>query len=371
MIRIKKIIRSGIVIFVPVLCIIFSQCSDPIRTQFDDTEDAITYHASVIKNAPAISDSLTVMTWNIRFGAGRIPLFYDGFGERYNMTKSEVVYNLTGLCNKITEIDPDILLLQEVDIESKRTAYVDELQFILDHTGLHYAVFAAIWKADFVPSDGIGRINYGNAILCKWPLINGERIALPIRTDQSSLEKYFWFHRNILKAVLPIPDKPSLTILNMHAEAFGKDGTKKKHIDRFKQELDKISLTGGYFVGGGDFNALPPGSPQVKDFPDIPITARFGPDDYSGEETWMDDMYAAYKPAIPLSAYHASPAPYYSYTADENGFWCRTLDYLFTNNALRSGKVLQSSVLPNGHTGVTTMPLSDHAPVYSVLGVKP
>ena len=310
------------------------------------------------------------MTWNIRYGAARIPLFYDGWGNRYNMTKVEIEYNLSNLCKKIVEVNPDILLLQEVDIESKRSAYVNQLQYILDHTHLNYAVYAPIWKADYVPSDGIGRINFGNAILCKWKLSEGERIALPIRTDQSAAEKYFWFHRNILKAVAAIPGHSPLHILNMHAEAWGKDGTKKKHIDIFKQQLDNIESSGGYFVAGGDMNEIPPGSPQMKDFPDISPSARFGGDDYSGEETWLDGLYTTFKSAITLTQYQTNPARYYTFTGAPHIYWCRTLDYLFTNANFSSGTVLQDSLLPNGSIGIPTMPLSDHAPVFSFLEVK-
>jgi endonuclease/exonuclease/phosphatase family metal-dependent hydrolase len=310
------------------------------------------------------------MTWNIRFAAGRIPLFYDGWGTRYNMTKSEVERNLATICRKIVEVDPDILLLQEVDVESKRSAYVNELQYILDRTNLGYAVYAPGWRTDFVPSDGIGRINDGNAILSKWPLSHSERIGLPLRTDQSSIERYFWLHRCFIKATLAIPGHPDLEILNLHAESYGKDSTKKKHIDIFKQHLDAIALAGGYFVGGGDFNELPPGSPLWVGFPDDVQNSRFGNDNYVGEEMWMDDIYKTYCAAIPLLTYQANPSSYFTFTGDANGFWCRTIDHIFTNNTFRSGIVLQTTLLPSGQTGLATMPLSDHAPVYAVLEIK-
>ncbi len=353
------------------LCCTLISCSDPFRSDFPNVEDAAFYRAANAQSSPQPADSLSVMTWNIRFAAGRIPLFYDGRGERYNMTKSEVETNLAAICRKIVEVDPDILLLQEVDVESKRSAYVNELQYILDHTNLGYAAYAPGWRTEFVPSDGIGRINDGNAILSKWPLSNAERFALPLRTDQSSIEQYFWLHRCFMKATLTISGHPDLQILNLHAESWGKDGTKKKHIDIFKQHLDDIAHTGGYFVGGGDFNELPPGSPVWVGFPDDVQNARYGNDDYTGEEAWMNDLYAAYQSAIPLSTYQANPSVYFTFTGDENGFWCRTLDQLFSNTKFRSGMVLQTGLLPDGQTGLATMPLSDHAPVYSVLELKP
>ncbi len=350
---------------------LFSGCADPFRTRFEDREEATTYTASLPKNTSPPPDSLNIMTWNIRFAAGRIAVFYDGRGDRYNLTKQEVTSNLDNICTKITETDPDILLLQEVDIESKRTAYVNELQYILDHTGLNYAVYASSWKSDYIPSDGIGRMNSGVAILCKWPLGVGERIELPTRSDQSSLEHYFWLHRCIVKTTLALPGRRSLSIINIHAESWGKDGTKKKQIDVFKSQLDLAGATGNYLVAGGDLNELPPGSPTWRYFPDDVSNARYGNDDYTGEETWLNDLYAAYVPAIPTASYQSNPAPFYTFTGDPDGFWCRTIDHMFTNNGFRSTMVLQDAHLPNGQLGLPTMPLSDHAPVFAVLEVKP
>jgi endonuclease/exonuclease/phosphatase family metal-dependent hydrolase len=348
------------------MCMCALACSDPFHTGFEDTEDAILVQAATLKPAFPPPDSLKILTWNIRYGAGRIPLFYDGWGNRFDMTKFEVESNLSSLCTKINEIDPDILLLQEVDIESKRTAYVNELQFILDHTQLNYAAYGSIWKADFVPSDGLGRIDMGNAILSKWSLTDCVRIALAIRTDQSSLEKYFWFHRCIIKVTATLPNRSSVDVLNMHAEAWGKDGTKKKHIDLFKEELDQIASAGRVFIAGGDFNELPPGSPRWKTFSDDVPNARFGNDDYTGEETWLNDLYATYTPAIQLTDYHQHPDDYFTFTGDAQGFWCRTLDHLFTNGSFSSSLVLQTRLLPNGQQGTATMPLSDHAPLFSI-----
>jgi endonuclease/exonuclease/phosphatase family metal-dependent hydrolase len=348
-----------------------SGCSDPFRTKFEDREEATHYTTSTLKSTSPPAESLKVMTWNIRFAAGRLAVFYDGRGDRYNITKQEVIANLDRICTKINEADPDVLLLQEVDVESKRTAYVNQLQFILDHSNLSYAVYAPTWRADYVPSDGIGRMNSGIAILCKWPLQDGERIELPVRTDQSSLENYFWLHRCIVKTSLALPGRRSLSILNIHAESWGKDGTKKKQIDIFKAQLDLVAATGNYLVAGGDLNELPPGSPTWKFFPDDVTSARFGNDDYTGEETWLTDLYASYVPAIQLGAYQANPVPYYTFTGDPDGFWCRTIDHLFTNSRFHSSLVLQDSRLPNGQNGTATMPLSDHAPLFAILEVKP
>jgi endonuclease/exonuclease/phosphatase family metal-dependent hydrolase len=357
---------------ISLFCTVISlTCVDLFRTQFDDVEDAIAYQASPIHPSPQMPVTLKVMMWNIRYGVARTPLFYEGWGDRCNLSKAEVISNLERIEKKINEVDPDIVLFQELDRESKRTAYVDELQHILNNTNLNFAYYASIWKGDFVPSDGEGRVDMGNGIASKWRLSDGTRIALPKSSDQSALEKYFWFARNILTAKMLTPQGRPINLLTIHTDAWTTDGTKKKQIDRFKQELDAIGENGALFIAGGDFNALPPGSPQWKEFKDLGPNHRFREDDYTGEEDWMSDLYAAYTPAISLSTFQTDPSQCYSFTGDSSAFWNRMLDHLFTNASFRSGAVLQDSTLSDSTTGIPTMPLSDHAPTIAVVEVQP
>ena len=98
-----------------VVLILFS-CRLPV-TIFDDIEDAIPYKASTSSYAPKNSsevNSLKVMTWNIRYGAARIPWFEDSCGDRVHMTESEVTSHLDSIPTYINaELDTiDILLLQ-------------------------------------------------------------------------------------------------------------------------------------------------------------------------------------------------------------------------------------------------------------------
>ena len=111
-----KLTRFTFIIFIG---LIFNSC-EPIANQFDDFEDAVMYESLIIKEFPS-KKTIKVMTWNIRFGVARLRFFGDGCGNRVIMTKKEVLLGLEGLANKIKIEDPDILLLQEVDIQSKKT----------------------------------------------------------------------------------------------------------------------------------------------------------------------------------------------------------------------------------------------------------
>jgi len=345
--------------------LLMTACS-PLVTAFDQSEEAVLYSAAHPVPQVASPDTLTVMTWNLRFGAGRqTPWFGDSCGDRVILTAAEVLTTMEGIAERIHALQPDILLIQEIDVKSKRTAYIDEVQWLLDHTYFSYGAYASMWQAQYVPSDGLGRMDTGSALLSRWPLRSAERIQLPLRGDQDALTRYFYLRRNILKARVELPDGVDFWVLNIHADAFSTDATKHKHILRFKSELDKLDSVGAAVIAGGDFNMLPPGSDST-DFCDedrCPDEHFHRPGDnplhkegsnYTPEKEWLVDLYSAYFCSVPWADYQAHPARYFTHTTDRSAAWDRKIDYLFSNRPwLAQGSVTHQEILD----------LSDHVPV--------
>ncbi len=330
-------------------------CPDWFHTGFDDIEPAAAYTAANVVTPEQTPDTLKVVTWNIKFGAGRVDVFFECHGDRVLIAADEVDAHLTAIAEWIRAEDPDVILLQEVDRNSRRTAWVDMVQWLLDRTDLNYGVYASMWKADFIPSDGIGRIDTGQAILSRWPLSDGTRIALPEVSEFDALRSYFYLKRNMLRVNLTVGDA-MVTVIDVHTEAFSPDGTKGKQIGVFREELVRLDGEGIRFVAGGDLNAVPPSAEKKQGFPDskCPPDGDFDGDDYTGDDEHMTPLYATgFTPAIPED--EAGGPEHGTHTTDKAGFWNRKLDYLFTNMDKVDG------------SGVThqlgTMPLSDHAPV--------
>ncbi len=342
---------------------------DPFATGFAAREPAVLYQARHKNTPPPLADELVVMTWNIRYAGGRLRFFWECNGERGWMTEGEVRDHLRALAEKINQVNPDVLLLQEVDVDSKRCAYIDNLQWLLDHTALDYGAYASQWKADYVPSDGVGRIDSGNAILSRWPLANAERLALPLIGSQDALTNYFYLKRNILRATIESA-AGRLWLVNTHTEAFAEDETKREHLTTFAQVLDALDDAGERFVAGGDLNAVPPDATRRADFPDDACgDARFEGDDYTGQETWLDPLFARYAPAVTPAEYRADEAGHFTFTGDEQLGWQRTLDYLFTNRRFVPGDTVTHQSAARG--GLETLSRSDHAPVSALLEVRP
>lgn len=358
----------GVVVMAGLIGAVFAFL-DPLDTQFDDIEDAKLFEASEKTPAREKVDRIKVMTWNVKFGGGRIDFFFDCHGDRVLMKEGEVIGHLEGLAQKINQVDPDVLLLQEIDLGSKRAAFVDQVQWLLDHTSLNYGAYASQWRAKFIPKHGLGRVDSGNAVLAKWPIAHAERLALPLISTQDPVTQYFYLKRNILRAKVAVPGDKPLWTANIHTAAFAQDGTKDKQIRAFETELAKFAEQGKTFVAGGDLNTIPPGSKKLRNFPDsVCVDEDFQADDYSKEVGLLDDLYANYEAAIPLETYGADNARFGTHSTHKDTFWNRKLDYLFTNGEFVEGSGLVHQDESTG--GMKTMPLSDHAPITAVLDWK-
>ncbi len=349
-------------IMAPLLIGLASLACGPWVTTFEELEEAEYYQAATLTAAPAAVDTLLVMTWNIKYAGGKIDFWWACFDDRVLMTEEETLGNLERLVEKINAAQPDILLLQEVDVDSKRSAYINQMQYLLDHTDMNYGVYASMWRVQFVPSDGLGRADLGLAILSRWPLEDAQRISLALRTDQDPLTTYFYLRRCIVRAGVAIPGRDPLQVVNVHTAAFPQDDTKLRHIDRFKEELDAIQASGDLFVAGGDLNSLPPGSHRLKDFPDEKcLTGDFEGGDYTREAAWLDNLYATYRPAVPLGDFQnaTDQSPFFSFGAKPDSLGLsRKLDYLFTNGTWVSGSaVTHQDIIGPGFA------LSDHVPL--------
>ncbi|NQU27119.1 MAG: endonuclease/exonuclease/phosphatase family protein [Candidatus Marinimicrobia bacterium] len=346
-----------------IICSILLVGCDPLVTIFEDSEDPINYTAKTIA-VPATADTITVMTWNIRYGATQLPWFGDSCGDRVMLSEDEVFDGLEKLLARINTINPDIIFLQEVDVESKRTQYIDQVQWLLDHTAFNFGAYASMWKAQVIPSDGLGRMDNGNAILSRWPITDAERIQLPLRGDMDALTKYFYLRRNVIKAKIEIPGTDNVYAVGIHSSAFATDDTKQKQINKYIEILDDINSSGGVFISGGDLNAIPPTATKtdfcLEDACNDEDDYHVGDDNhregsyFTPEITWLQELYDKYSPASSLTAYNQNESQYFTHTPNLNGAWDRKLDYLWTNTNWVPGSAitLQEAVEASDHVAV-------------------
>lgn len=318
-------------------------------------------------------DTVKVMTWNIRFGCvTEILWFGDACGERTVLYKKEVEYNLDRVIAEINRIHPDVLLLQEVDIISKRSAYIEQMKYIMDRTYFGYGYYATNWKSQFIPSDGIGRMDEGNAILSVWPMDEAKMYPLPLRGDVDALTRYFYVRESVMSVRVNMPGGKPFYAVNTHLSAFSTDDTKQRQLNRYISICDSLVHTGLPLVTGGDYNLIPPNS-DVTDYcledacedehyhgeGDDPMHKEGSY--YTPEITWLNPLYSKYYPSLPLESYKNNQTDNFTACADPENFWHKTLDYLFASTPF----------VPGSHKAWQELRRqSDHAPVTAYWIVK-
>ena len=248
-----------------------------------------------------------------------------------------------------------------------------------------------MWQADFVASDGLGKVDAGNAVLSKWPISDAERIQLPLRGDQDPLTQYFYLRRNLIKVLVDLPQTDNdLYVVDIHATAFATDDTKQKHVQTYKTTLADLNDAGESFVTGGDLNSVPPyqsaGDNYYGDY--CVIDGCQGDDihtvvdgetvhsegsyfnNFDGELELMQPFYDSYEPAIPSSEINSDHFTHGTWNTSEadtdKEYWDRKLDYLFTNHLNGNWRWQENST----QTHQDAWPLSDHAPVSGILVLK-
>jgi endonuclease/exonuclease/phosphatase family metal-dependent hydrolase len=101
-----------------------------------------------------VAKDLTIISYNIHHGEGR-----DG------------VVNLTRVADVLQSASPDLVALQEVDRNKKRTGYIDQVDELSQMTGMHAAYSVSI-------DSGIGG-QYGNMVLSRLPILESAVYPLP------------------------------------------------------------------------------------------------------------------------------------------------------------------------------------------------
>ena len=207
----------------------------------------------------SVGDSFTVMTWNIGYGAlgDNADFFMDG-GESVNTAdKDRVLSNMDGVLAEIQKEQPDILFLQETDIDSMRSHHINEYEMVRDEMEGYTGAFAANFKVFFLPYPipPIGKVHSGIATFTSYPVSGAERIQLtiPFSWPVSTAN----LKRCVLVSRVPVEgSEKELVLVNLHLEAYDSGEGKIAQTKMLKQILDEEYAKGNYVIAGGDFNQV-------------------------------------------------------------------------------------------------------------------
>lgn len=221
------------------------------------------------EKTPEIGEKYKIMTWNIGYAGldKDTDFFMDGGKMVFPIDKNHVEKSLDHIIKSSKKMDADIKFFQEVDINSKRTYHINQVEKIRKNLGGNTS-FALNFKADFIPYPipPMGKVESGIITQTDFKIKNSKRY------QQEIPHKFPTRLVNLKRAFNPsyIDIKNSdkkLVIVNVHLDAYesgnkGRVAQTKEIINFVNKEYKK----GNYVIVGGDFNQELTG--QYKELPE-------------------------------------------------------------------------------------------------------
>lgn len=211
---------------------------------------------------PDSTDTFSFLIWNVGYsGLGaKSDFFFDGgVGVRADEATTDAYLN--GIKEYIGQnAGTDFILLQEVDVDSKRSWYKDQTRPIHEAAGNHIASFALNYNSKFVPqpvSEPYGKCKGGLLSLTKYKPYSAKRLALT--PDAGWPVGLFMLDRCLLEWRFPLRGGKELVVYNLHLSAYDDGTVKQSQMDTLKNILTREFAKGNYVVAGGDWNQAPPG----------------------------------------------------------------------------------------------------------------
>ncbi len=129
------------------------------------------------------SDTITVLTWNTGYaGFGFDMDYYMYGGQQTRTSRKNAAENLDAITRFLTECDADVILLQEVDVHSRRSYGVNQMNVYRDALKGYTGFFAYNYASRYVPFPlraPMGEVQSGTAIFTKLPAVEVLRFQYP------------------------------------------------------------------------------------------------------------------------------------------------------------------------------------------------
>ena len=225
----------------------------------------------------ATGKQYTAVTYNIGFGA-YTPDYTFFMDEGYMadgtykvgehsvaVSKESVIACTEGAISEVEALDPDFILLQEVDTDSTRSYQVNQKEAFESAFSDDASAFAVNFHSAFLAypiSEMHGIVNAGLLSLSDTHVDSAERRSYPV--DESFPTKFFDLDRCFLVEHIPVEGGHELVLINSHMSAYDEGGLiRQQQLELLCSVLEKEVGEGDYVIVGGDWNHALAGSVEL------------------------------------------------------------------------------------------------------------
>jgi endonuclease/exonuclease/phosphatase family metal-dependent hydrolase len=257
----KKILRISLIFLLIPLLYVGGMIGYAMLTDYDPQGDQI-LQTSSNPPLPLQQDTLSLLIWNLGFGglgAGS-DFFYDG-GKMVHSPEASVRENVAQqqAFLRTEAANTDLILLQEVDVNSSRSYEIDQaagIQAALPNFG---ATFAPNYDVSFIPipfTEPMGAV-YGG-------LLSLSRFQVQATNQHPFVGNYDWptylffLDRCFLSQRFALPGGKELVVVNTHNSAYDDGSLKQQQMEQLQTWLLAETQTGNQVIVGGDWNQFPP-----------------------------------------------------------------------------------------------------------------
>ncbi len=213
------------------------------------------YFSEDYKIAPG--QAYFIMTYNIGFGAYTkdYSFFMDGGKSSWAKDEETVIADICGMAEIINHVGPDILLLQEVDLDGTRSYHVDELELMNQFVKGYYYSYAQDYDSPFLffpPWEPHGANKSCLVTYSRAEIRESMRRSLPI---SESLSRLVDLDRCYSISRIPTENGLELCVYNVHLSAYGgSDAIRQAQLNTLYEDIKADYAKGNYVICGGDYN---------------------------------------------------------------------------------------------------------------------
>jgi len=209
------------------------------------------------EEALKLNNDYSIITWNIGYASlSENEDFFMDDGEKSRPDNKELVENnLNGIINSFNEFDLDLAIIQEIDIKSRRSYYINQLEALTNNFKDYSYNFAKNYDVLFVPVPfpPLGKIESGISTFSKYLIDSSERHQF--EGNYSWPKKIAMLDRCYTVSTLPIENKnEKLILINAHFSAYDNGSLREKQLKEIKTIITDEYAKGNYVIVGGDFN---------------------------------------------------------------------------------------------------------------------
>lgn len=222
-------------------------------TAQDSSDGQVTTNASLESS----DHVFTIVSANLGFGAygPDFDFFMDGGTGSVAPSAQYVTDNVNASAEAIGQLDPDLVLFQEVDIDATRSCGVDEYALLRDDYPAMCSVFAQNYDSAFLAWPLYaphGKNKAGMVTFARYQLSDSIRRSLPI---SESLSKFLDLDRCYSISRIQVSNGRELVVFNVHLSAYGADEeVLEGQRAMLFEDMQAERAAGNYVIAGGDFN---------------------------------------------------------------------------------------------------------------------